>query len=316
VAQTVATGRARPVLGGRRGPGRGHGGLIASERRFGYVMVAPAVIALLAITAFPLVYNIWNSFHHVNLLAPATNGTSAGFSNYSRVFTGADFGPSLARTVVFTVISVFIEIVAGLCIALALDRAFPGRGLVRAAVFIPWAVPTVVSAMLWKTMFDPRQGFINYVLATLHLPGGHATWLANTWTAWTAVFVADAWKNVPFVAILLLAGLQVIPRDIYEAARVDGARPWQAFWRLTLPLLKPALMVALIFRTLSAFLVFDVIYIMTGGGPGNTTEAVAYLNWRAFLVDTDFGYGGAVSVVLIAIALLIAFVYTRALRTD
>jgi multiple sugar transport system permease protein len=289
--------------------------LEAQERRFGYTLVAPAVIALVAITAFPLVYNLWNSFHHVAYLSPPV-GSFAGVSNYKTILTDNFVVPSLVRTLAFTVVSVALELVAGLALALALDRPFRGRGLVRAAVFIPWAVPTVVSAKLWQTMFDPQQGFVNYTLTALHLPLGHTTWLSQQWTAWAAILVADAWKNVPFMAILLLAGLQVIPRDMYEAARIDGASAWQAFRRLTLPLLKPALMVALIFRTLSAFLIFDVVYIMTGGGPGNSTNVLGFLNFQAFLVQTDFGYGGAVSVMLVLMAVIIAGAYVRVFRTD
>jgi ABC-type sugar transport system permease subunit len=183
-------------------------------------------------------------------------------------------------------------------------------------VFIPWAVPTVVSAELWRTMFQPQSGFVNYILTELHLPLASTTWLDQTWTAWTAVLIADAWRNTPFIAIVLLAGLQVIPGDIYEAARIDGASSWQVFRRLTLPLLKPALMVALIFRTLQSFLVFDVVYIMTQGGPGTSTNVLAYLDWKAFLVADDFGYGGAVSVALVIFALIIAGIYTRTFQVE
>jgi ABC-type sugar transport system permease subunit len=220
------------------------------------------------------------------------------------------------RTLAFTVVSVGLELAIGIGLALIAHQRFHGRGLVRAAILIPWAVPTVVSAMLWKTMFDPHNGFVNYLLGLAHLPGASTTWLAGKWTAWAAILVADMWKNIPFIAILLLAGLQVIPDDVYEAAKIDGATGWQAFRRVTLPLLKPALLVALIFRTLSAFLIFDVIYIMTGGGPGSSTETLSYVNWRAFLVDTDFGYGGAVSVSLVVMALILAGLYMRFLRPE
>lgn len=306
VAPAVEAGRPAPARG-RHSKGQ------KAERRLGYAMVAPAVIVLLIVTAFPLGYNVWNSLHHVDLSNPGPH-SFAGASNYTQLVTTPGFVGSLVRTVVFTAVSVAVETVLGLGLALVLNRTFRGRGLVRAAVLIPWAVPTVVSATLWKTMFDPRSGFVDYLLKVLHLPGSHITWLAGQWTSWTAIFVADAWKNVPFMAIILLAGLQVIPGDVYEAARIDGATAWQAFRRLTLPLLRPALMVALVFRTLQAFLVFDVIYIMTGGGPGNSTETLSYLNWHAFLVDTNFGYGGAISVVLVVISLLMAAGYTRVLR--
>jgi ABC-type sugar transport system permease subunit len=297
-------------------PGRGHRrSLIAQDRRFGYALIAPVLIVLLAITAYPLIYNGWNSFHHDSLLTPFLRGFS-GVTNYSELFTNKQFLPALVHTVGFTVVSVAIETVAGLALAVALNKRFRGRGIVRAAIFIPWAVPTVVSAELWRSMFDPQQGFVNYLLSSLHLPLAHATWLDGTWTAWTAILIADAWRNTPFIAIVLLAGLQAIPSDIYEAARIDGASAWRTFRKITLPLLKPALMVALIFRTLQSFLVFDVVYIMTSGGPGTATNVLAYLDWKAFLVATDFGYGGAVSVALVAFALVIAVIYVRAFRIE
>lgn len=299
-----------------RGRRDGRDSLLAQDRRFGYALIAPVVIVLLLITAYPLFYNVWNSFHNVDYLNPVTFGTWAGASNYTKLFTDNQFVPALGHTVGFTVVSVAVETLIGLAIALALNQRFRGRALVRAAVFIPWAVPTVVSAELWKSMFDPQSGFVNYVLAELHLPLAGTTWLAGIWTSWGAILIADAWRNVPFMAILLLAGLQVIPTDIYEAARIDGAGSWQTFWRLTLPLLKPALMVALIFRTLSSFLIFDVIYVMTKGGPGTSTNVLAYLNWQAFLTDLDFGYGGAISVSLIIMALVIAAIYVRTFRVE
>lgn len=307
---------AQPPAGALGGAGRrAHDSMLARDRRFGYALVAPAVIMLLAITAFPLVYNVWNSLHH-DVVTSGLPATWAGLGNYKEMFTDNLFVPSLIRTVGFTVVSVTLETAVGLSLALALNRAFPGRGLVRAAVFIPWAVPTVVSAQLWKNMFDPQNGFVNYILTALHLPLAHTTWLGATWTAWAAILIADAWRNTPFIAIVLLAGLQVIPADIYEAARIDGATSWQTFRRLTLPLLKPALMVALIFRTLSSFLIFDVVYNMTGGGPGNSTSVLSYLDYQAFLVNFDFGYGGAVAVALVVFALLIAAAYVRVFRTE
>ena len=289
--------------------------MLGQDRKFGYTLVAPTVIVLLAITVYPLIYNVWNSLHH-DVVTSGLPPTFAGLANYQRIFTDNLFVPSLVRTVGFTVVSVAVETVIGLALALALNRRFPGRGLVRAAVFIPWAVPTVVSAQLWKNMFDPQYGFVNYLLTALHLPLASTTWLGQTSTAWAAILIADAWRNTPFMAIVLLAGLQVIPGDIYEAARIDGATAWQAFRRLTLPLIKPALMVALVFRTLQSFLIFDVVYNMTGGGPGDSTSVLSYLNYQAFLVDFDFGYGGAISVALVVFALLIAAAYVRAFRIE
>ncbi|MBO0714291.1 MAG: sugar ABC transporter permease [Acidimicrobiales bacterium] len=312
MASTVAASEAPPEPGTRR-PRFGRATRLQADRRLGYAMVAPAVIILLFITAYPLVYNVWNSFHHVNLSIPGPH-RFAGISNYRDLFTTPGFVASLTRTVGFTVVSVAFETVVSLGLALMLNHRFRGRGVLRAAILIPWAVPTVVSATLWTTMFDPRSGFVDYLLGIFHLPGAHITWVAGKWTAWTMVIVADAWKNVPFMAIILLAGLQVIPQDIYEAARIDGANAWQTFRSLTLPLLKPALLVALIFRTLQAFLIFDVIYIMTGGAPGTSTETLSYLNWQAFITSSNFGYGGAMSVLLVLMSLAIAGIYVRVVR--
>jgi multiple sugar transport system permease protein len=299
----VATQVGNPVVGGTPPT---TGGPRKADRRLGYLLVAPVVILLLLVTGYPLAYNLWNSFHNVILSNPGAAQNFAGLKNYEELFSTPGFTQALVRTVIFTVVSVVLETVAGLGLALMLHRAFRGRGFMRAAILIPWAVPTVVSAMLWVTMFDPRSGFVDYLLGILHLPGSQTTWLAGEWTSWVAILVADAWKNVPFIAIILLAGLQLIPGDVYEAAKIDGANSWQSFRRMTMPLLRPALMVALIFRTLQAFLVFDIIYIMTGGGPGTTTETLSYLNWQAFLVETNFGYGGAISISLVVISLLIA----------
>jgi multiple sugar transport system permease protein len=279
--------------------------------------VTPVLVLLLAITAYPLVYNIWNSFHFDNLSYGGLPHSWVGVKNYSAMFKSTAWVSALERTLVFTVVTIVFDIVVALALALMLHRKFRGRGFLRAAVLVPWAVPTVVSAMLWKTMFDPRTGFVDYFLGAFHPAWSSLTWLnASVSRSWVAIFVADSWKNVPFVAILLLAGLQVIPGDVYEAARVDGATWWQSFRRITLPMLRPALSTALIFRTLQALLVFDVIYIMTGGGPGNSTETLSFLNYNTFIVNTDFGYGGAMSVMLVVLALVFSFAYVRAFRPE
>ena len=279
----------------------------------GAVFVAPAVVLLTLVAGFPLIYNVYNSFQHLILTEPGTQHF-VGFSNYWRAVTSSDFHAQFIRTVLFTMVSVTLEMLVGMMLALVMHQTFRGRGLVRAAILVPWAVPTVVSGMLWRTMFDPRSGFVNYGLALLHLPGGSTTWLNGTWTAWAAILVADAWKNTPFLAILLLAGLQIIPDDIYEEAQIDGAGMFRRFSYLTLPLLKPAILVALVFRTLSSFMIFDIIYVMTNGGPGSATESLGFINVRAFREALDFGYGGAISVILLLICVLIAFIYQRVLR--
>src|SRR5215469_4855161 len=300
---------------GRGRPARRAGGKAAADRRFGYLIVAPAVILLLAVTAYPLIANLWNSFHFDNLSFGGLPHKWVGVHNYATMFGSAEWRAALVRTLVFTAVTIIFDVVVGLGLALMMNRKFRGRGVLRASILVPWAVPTVVSALLWKTMFDPRSGFVDYFLGGVHPAWSSLTWLnADVWRSWAAIFIADSWKNIPFVAIILLAGLQIIPNEVYEAARIDGASAWQAFRRVTLPMLRPALSVALIFRTLQALLVFDVIYIMTLGGPGTSTETLSFLNYQTFIINTDFGYGGAISIGLVVIALIAAAGYVRFLR--
>jgi ABC-type sugar transport system permease subunit len=311
-AKTVA---GRPARAGRPVP-VGHA-RETSDRRLGYMLVAPVLVLLLAITAYPLIYNIWNSFHFDNLSYGNLPHNFVGGANYSKMFKSAQWVSALERTLVFTAVTVAFDMVVGLGLALMMHRRFRGRGFLRAAILVPWAMPTVVSAMLWKTMFDPSAGFVDYILGAFHPAWSSIAWLgASVWRSWVAIFIADSWKNIPFVAIILLAGLQVIPNEVYEAAKMVGATWWQSFRRITLPMLKPVISVALIFRTLQALLVFDVIYIMTGGGPGNSTETLSFLSYQTFIVNTDFGTGGAQSIMLVILALAVSAVYVRVFRPE
>jgi trehalose/maltose transport system permease protein len=285
--------------------------------RLGYAMVAPAVLVLLAITAYPLVVNINNSLHSYNLLYPTAGNPYVGLRNYRDVFRGVGLdvglGTALMHTMGYALVSVVIEVVLGLGIALLLDRPIRGRGVARTMILLPWAVPTVVAAIVWKTLLDQQTGGVDYFLGLLGLP--HTQWLgASTLTSWASILIADSWQTVPFVAIILLAGLQGIPRELYEAAEVDGASRWHVFTNITLPMLRPALLVVLVFRTLSAFLIFDIIYAMTQGGPGTATETVAFQNFGAIITNLDFGLGGAISVVMVIVALVIAWVYRLTLK--
>ena len=312
---TAGTRARRRLMPERRRPAPVGHSRETGDRRLGYLLVAPVLILLLAITAYPLIYNVWNAFHFDNLSYGNLPHNFTGWKNFTAMFDSAQWVSALQRTLVFTVVTIVFDIVVGLALALMMHRQFRGRGFLRASILVPWAMPTVVSAMLWKTMFDPSAGFVDYILGAFHPGWSGIAWLgASVWRSWVAIFIADSWKNIPFVAILLLAGLQVIPNDVYEAARMDGASWWQSFTRVTLPLLRPALSVALIFRTLQALLVFDVIYIMTGGGPGNSTESLSYLSYNTFIINTDFGLGGAMSIILVLLALAVSFVYVRALR--
>lgn len=278
-------------------------------------MVAPAVLVLLAITAYPLLSNLWNSVRAYNLYYPTPGTPVVGLKNYREAFSQPGLVSALVHTVLYTMVAVSVETIVGLGLALLLNRSIRGRGIARTLILLPWAVPTVVAAVIWKTLLDPQTGGVDYVLRLLHLPGAHTTWLGvGTLTSWASILVVDCWQTVPFVAIILLAGLQAIPRDLYEAAEVDGAGRWHVFRGITLPMLRPALLVVLVFTTLSEFMIFDLIYALTGGGPGTATQTVAYLDYNTLLVNTNFGLGGAISVVMIVVGLLIALVYRLTLK--
>lgn len=286
-----------------------------TRRWVGYLLEVPALVALTAIAIYPLLFNIWLSFQHDILTQPlAKHGV--GLGNYSRLLHSASFWHDLGRTIFFMVVSVTLEFLVGLGLALVVHRQFKARGLVRASILIPWAIPTAVSALLWKMFFDLRSGFVDFALHSLHLPGGQLVWFNSPTLAWVPIILSDMWKNTPFVALLLLAGLQTIPSELYESARIDGATAWQSFWAITLPSLRPSIMVALIFRTLSALLVFDAVYVMTGGGPGQSTEVVAFYNWSKFMVSLNFGYGAAIAVSITVLALVLAAIYVKVLRNQ
>ena len=286
------------------------------EARLAWALVLPAVGAILLVALFPLVWTAWESVHLHNLQMPWLGRPYVGLANYIEALRDPRFWGALGHTAFFAVTSVGLELVLGLWLALAMNRAFRGRGLVRAAILIPWAIPTVVSALLWRFLFEGQSGVVNAVLVRLGVLREPLVWFIEANTAWVPVILSDVWKTTPFVALLLLAGLQNIDASLYEAARIDGASAWRQFRFVTLPLLKPAILVALIFRTLDAFRVFDLIYALTGGGPGSSTEPIALYTFNALLQNLRFGYGSALSVIVFGITFGLALVYIKLIGAE
>lgn len=267
--------------------------------------LTPAALLLAAVTALPMAHVVWLSLQdRTPFRAPAF----AGLDNYARLATDARFWNALANTAYFTAASVALELVLGLAIALAVARAGRARSLVYGAILVPWAIPTVVSARMWEWMYNPEIGVLN------HLLGARLNWLGDPVLALHAAIFMDVWKSTPFVALLLLAGLQGIPRDLYRAAAVDGASAWTAFRRITLPLLVPVILVAAVFRTIDALRVFDAIYVLTGGGPANGTETLSIYAYKVLFQALDFGYGSALAVAVLAITAVATAAYARLLR--
>ncbi|HKU60562.1 MAG TPA: sugar ABC transporter permease [Gemmatimonadales bacterium] len=289
-------------------------GVEHDEARLGWALVLPAVGTILLIALFPLAWTVWESLHLHDLRMPWLGRPFIGLDNYIEALGDQRFREALVHTLLFTVASVTLELTLGCVLALAMNRAFRGRGLVRAAILVPWAIPTVVAALIWRFMFDGDSGIVNAALASLGVDP--PIWFVDRLAAWVPVVLGDVWKETPFVALLLLAGLQGIDASLYEAARIDGASAWRQFRYITLPLLKPALLVALIFRTRDAFRVFDLVYVMTGGGPGTATEPIALYTFTSLLQNLRFGYGSALSVLVFLVAFLLAVGYIRVVGAD
>ncbi len=275
-----------------------------AERRLGWMLCAPAVIAMLLVTAYPIGYAIVLSLQDVDLRFPDEGGF-VGLDNYSAVLSSDLWWQGLFNTGFITVASVVIELVLGMILALVMHRAIFGRGVVRTAVLIPYGIVTVVAAFAWFYAFDPASGFVN---GLPFVPDDKA-WFGDRWSAMSVIIMAEVWKTTPFMALLLLAGLTTIDQGVYEAAKVDGANAVQRFFRITLPLMKSAILVALLFRTLDAFRVFDSIFIMTGGG--QDTESVSILGYNQLISRLNLGLGSAVSVLIFGLVLLIAFAFVR-----
>lgn len=239
-----------------------------------------------------------------------------GVKNYIHYFQDKRMWQALANTSEFTVISVFFELILGLMIALLINRAFFGRGVVRAAVLIPWAIPTAVSAMMWKYLYDGQSGIIAHYFEKFHLIHSAGDLLTTSFGAMFSIIFTDVWKTTPYMSLLLLAGLQTIPSSLYEAAQVDGANKAQQFFKITLPLLKSSILVALLFRTLDAFRVFDLIYVLTGGGPANSTESITVYAYKTLFSQQNFGAGSVLSVIVFLVVAFISMIYIKFIGSD
>jgi multiple sugar transport system permease protein len=279
-----------------------------SERRLAAAMLSPSLIVIALVAAYPIGYAIWLSLNQYSVRVPGLKRW-VGLDNYTAALSSASFWNAVKITFLFTAISVALELVIGLAMALAMHESFRGRSVLRATVLVPWAVLTVGTAILWRSIFEPDLGFANSVLRSLGLPGGHTVWLGEKGYAFAVMVFADVWKTAPFMALLLLAGLQVIPEDVYEAARVDGATAWQRLTKITLPLLKPAILVALIFRTLDALRIFDLPYVLTNGANGTTTLSLYAYN--QLTQNRLIGPGSALSVLTFIIVMAVSLIYIR-----
>jgi trehalose/maltose transport system permease protein len=300
-------------------PNDGGLSLLQQRQRAAFWFIAPMLTALFCVAAWPLIRTIWFSLTDTTL-SDLYGGEWIGFDNYLSlrildsgrwVWRGTLADPAwwnaVWNTVRFAFVSVFFETILGLIVALVLNAEFRGRGLVRAAILIPWAIPTIVSAKMWAWMLNDQFGILNDIMLNLGLISQKIAWTASTDTAMFAVLVVDIWKTTPFMALLMLAGLQMVPRDIYEAARLDGINPVKVFFKVTLPLIRPAVAVAVIFRMLDALRIFDLVYVLTPNSAATKTMSVIS---RENMIDFDkFAYGAAQSTLLFAIIAIFVSLY-------
>lgn len=285
-----------------------------SDRMLLIALLAPSLLLIFGMTIYPLLYSLWISLHRYSLLFPTQ--PFIGLENYRQAFAQPLFWESVIVTLSFAVGSLVIQVPLGIGIALLLNERFHGRNLLRAAVLIPWAIPTTVNAVMWQWIYDANYGALNGLLLQLGIIESYIVWLADRVRALNLVLLADTWKVLPLYILMFLAGLQTIPRELYEAAAMDGAGPWRRFLDVTLPGLKAILLVVLVLRTVQVFKVFDIIYLLTRGGPGGGTTVISFFTYQQTFQALNFGVGAAVGAVIGLSTLLAALLHFKLLHTE
>jgi multiple sugar transport system permease protein len=282
-------------------------GRARSERRLGWMLCAPAVSVMLLVTAYPIVYAVWLSMQRYDLRFPKDRGF-VGLDNYSAVLGNGLWWQDLVNTLVITAASVAVELVLGFALAFVMHRAIFGRSAVRSSILVPYGIITVVAAFAWRFAFDPTTGFVNGLLGT------DRSWFTEQWSSYFVIIFTEVWKTTPFMSLLLLAGFTLVPGDVVDAARVDGASTTQRLRKIIIPLMKPAILVAVLFRTLDAFRIFDTIYVQTRGA--QNTESVSIIGYQTLISRLNLGLGSAVSVLIFLCVLVIAFVFVKGFGTS
>lgn len=278
------------------------------QRAFPYVLISPALLFVTLFAFYPIAYTWWLSLHRIILALPQLGEPFIGLENFRRLLHDGRAWQAFGFTLLFVGVTTLLELLFGLISALALHQPLLGRGTIRAVMLIPWAIPTVVSSQMWRFLFNDQYGFINLLFFGYH-PELYRAFLAEPISAMVAVMAVDVWKTTPFCTLILLAGLQYIPEELYEAARVDGAGRWSQFLHITLPLLKPTMVLVLLFRTLDAFRVFDSVYVMTQGGPADATLVFQFYGYKRMFAEGLLGYGAAISAIIFIISLAVSMFY-------
>lgn len=277
-----------------------------------FLLNSPAILLLLVLVFYPIVYSAWLSLHEYNLRKPR-EFEFIGLGNYVEIFGTPQFWSAARTTLMFSVGSIGMTVLLGMLLALLLNEKWPGRGLLRAVALIPWAIPPVVNGLVWQWLFEGQHGLINHILIGLGFIDTYQAWLAHPSTALPALVIAQVWNHVPFVAIVMLAALQTIPGELYDASKVDGANIFQRFRYVTFPWLSHSLLLVLITQTMVALRTFDIVYVLTGGGPGDSTTVIAWLTYVTTFSFTDFGKGNAYAYIIAIVTMTLSIFYIRML---
>ena len=287
---------------------------MARDRLYAYSLISPALLVVLAIVVYPVFFLLQLSLSEVSFVQGRMATTLSGFGHYSDLTSDGAFLNSAYRTGIFTVSSVFLSLIAGLSVALAVNEVRKGVTLVRLAVLLPWLLPPVVSGLIWRWMFHDQFGLVNWILMNVGLLQNRQPWLADVATAMPSVIWVDVWIHIPFVAIILLAGLQTIPNELYEAVRVDGGSSLRSFWHVTLPLLRPYLLLVLLIRAIFALRVFDIVVMLAGskfgsvaGAPAGTTQVFGLLIWQRAIEHLQFAESAAIAVIVLVLTFIVSF---------
>jgi len=291
---------------------KGFSFLRPDEPGFAFLLNAPAVLLILLLVAYPMVHSVWLSLHNYHLKRPG-RFPFVGLANYLKVLSSPEFWNAAKVTAVFASSSILGVVLLGALLALILNESFPGRGILRALVLLPWAMPPIVNALMWVWIFDGRLGAFNGLLYSLGIIDSYRVWLSNPVISLPIVIFAHVWNHVPFAAIVILAALQAIPVELYDAAKVDRAGVLQTFRHVTLPWLWQAITIVLILETMTAMRVFDEVYMMTAGGPGSATTVLAWLTYQTAFLTLDFGLGNTYSVILSIVTTVLTVLYIAVL---
>lgn len=285
------------------------------RRRIGYLFLIPTMVIILVFIVYPVLSSLYNSFFDIRVQTLQSGKTFVGLAQYKKLLQDPQMWQSLRFTLKFTVVAIVLETILGITCALIMNRKLKAQGLVRVAILIPWAVPTIVSGLMWNYMYSETYGILNFILEKFALIEQPIHWLTDSTYAFWAIIIAEVWKTAPYLALLLLAGLQNISKDLYEAAQIDGAGAVRSFFCITMPLLRSTLMVALLFRTIASFRIYDLVSVLTNGAPANTTQSLTMFTIDHYFKYSNIGYGSAAAMLTFGVSMVLALFFMRGMQS-